>query len=329
MTPLEFLSSNTFNHFYLDHNAESQSNYMTVEEWINQLGLINDESITKDDEEEMKIWKDFWNMNSSNFLTHKIGDKRISIAGGAKSMLVFLSRLWSGKFVDQYGKETELGDRYGKQINTRFDLLTNFIAGKTAPVVNVAIQKAQERKGLELDNTEVVKNLTVPIWLQDLKDLYQKDPQSVNVIATVLSIFGANVRSVDGGKTSPFTDEDKKDPVFKYFLDKGMNLPNVVPASIEVPDQSTKTMKNLTEFPEEKINQYQKLHKENLKDALQSVIDMGFVYKDDYGNISQSFSIGYDFVELDKLNKEDFAKVLKSAQVEATNKTKEELFPKY
>lgn len=281
-----------------------------------------------DDEEEMKTWKDFWNTNSSNFLTHKIGDKRVSIAGGAKSMIVFQSRFWNGKFVDQYGTETELGDRYGKQINTRFDLVTNFIAGKTAPVVNVGIQKAQERKGLELDNTEVVKNLTVPIWLQDLKDLYKKDPQSVNAIVTVLSIFGANVRTVDAGKTSPFTDEDKKDPTFKYFLDKGMNLPNVVPDSIEVPDKATKTIKNLTDFPEEKIKEYQDLHKKYLKEELEDVKKKGYVFVDDYGNVSQDREKGYDKTKIDDLTKEQLAKILKSAQVQATTKTKQKLFPK-
>lgn len=280
-----------------------------------------------DDEEAMKIWEDFWNPNSSNFLTHKVGNKRISIAGGAKSMIVFLSRFWSGKFVDQYGKETELGDRYGKQINTRFDLFTNFIAGKTSPVINVGIQKAQERKGLELDNAEVVKNLTVPIWMQDMKELYKEDHASVNTIATVLSIFGANVRVPDN-RNSPFTDEDKKDPVFKYFLDKGMNLPNVVPASIEVPDKETKTMKNLTDFPEEKIKQYQEEHKENLKEELKDVKDKGYVYEDDYGNISKSRQKGYDKVLLDDLSEDQLAKILKSAQVQATAKTKKKLFPK-
>lgn len=283
----------------------------------------------EDDEEEMKRWRDFWNLNSSNFLTHKIGNKRVSIGGGAKSMLTFQSRLLSGKFVDQYGNETELGDRFGKQINTRFDLITNFIAGKTSPVFNVAIKKAQERKNLEVDNADIIKDLTVPIWMQDLKDLYKDDPASVNTILTALTLFGANVRAVDdGNKRSSFTDEDRKDPTFKYFLDKGMNLPNVVPASIDVPDKETKEMKNLTDFPEEKIEQYRILHKENLKKELSEVIKRGYVFVDDYGGVSQDRQKDSEKTKLDDLTKEQLAKVLKSAQVAATNKTKNKLFPK-
>lgn len=284
----------------------------------------------EDDEEDMKIWNDFWNPNSSNFLTHKIGGKRVSVGGGAKSMINFLSRLFTGKYVDQYGNETQLGDRFGKQINTRFDLITNYIAGKTSPAFNVAIQKFQERKGLELDNADVVKDLTVPIWMQDLKNMYKDDPASVNAILTALSIFGANVRTTDESR-SPFTDEDKKDPTFKYFLDKGMNLPNVVTASIDVPDAETKTVKNLTEFPEEKIEQYKNKHKEYLKEKLAEVKDNGFVYIDEYGSISTDYDSppeGYDEIEISKLTKQQLAKILKAAQVAATNKTKGELFPK-
>jgi hypothetical protein len=150
----------------------------------------------------MKIWEDFWNMNSSNFLTHKIGEKRISIGGGAKSMIVFQARLLTGKFTDQYGKTTELGDRFGKQINTRFDLITNFIAGKSSPVISVAVKKAQEKKGLEVDDAELIRDVTIPIWMQDLKEMYKNDPTTVNAILTAFSLFGANVRAVDPSKQS-------------------------------------------------------------------------------------------------------------------------------
>ena len=281
---------------------------------------------TDDDDDE-----DFWNPNSSSFLTHKIGDKKISIGGGAKSMITFQSRFWTGTFVDQYGNESKLGDRYGKQINTRFDLLTNFIAGKASPAFNVAIKKAQERKGLEIDKGDMIKDLTVPIFMQDLKDIYKDDPATVNSILTAFSLFGANLRTVeDSKKRSPFTDEDKKDPVFKYWLDKDMQLPNVVPASVDVPDKETKSMKNLTDYPEEKIKEYQDLHKKILKEELKEVKDRGYVYIDDYGSMSTAAKKpkGYDKVDIDDLDKLQLAKILKSAQGSATDKTKEKLFPK-
>ena len=144
----------------------------------------------------------FWNPNSSDFLTHKIGDKRLSVAGGAKSMIVFQSRFWSGKFTDQYGETTKLGERYGNPVNTRLDLVWRFILGKASPAVSVAAQKADERKGVEMDNTEAIKNLTVPIWKQDLKEMYKDSPAEVSTILTVLSFFGANARTVEPKKSS-------------------------------------------------------------------------------------------------------------------------------
>ena len=157
-----------------------------------------------DDEED-----NFWNANSSDFLTHKIGNKRISIAGGAKSMLVFQSRLWSGKFTDQYGNREKLGERYGKPINTRLDLVWRFVLGKGSPAVSVIAKKFDEKKGFESSDGEIIKDLTVPIWMQDLKELYKDSPKEVSTLLAALSFFGANVRTVDEG--------NKKKTGFKIY----------------------------------------------------------------------------------------------------------------
>lgn len=77
-----------------------------------------------DDEEDEN--DNFWNMNSSDFMTHKVGSQRIGLGGGAKTTLVFMSRLISGKFTDQYGRDSVLGERFGKQVNTRLDLMFRF-----------------------------------------------------------------------------------------------------------------------------------------------------------------------------------------------------------
>jgi hypothetical protein len=224
----------------------------------------------EDDEEEMKIWKDFWNMNSSNFLTHKIGEKRISIGGGAKSMIVFQARLLTGKFTDQYGKTTELGDRFGKQINTRFDLITNFIAGKSSPVISVAVKKAQEKKGLEVDDAELIRDVTIPIWMQDLKEMYKNDPTTVNAILTAFSLFGANVRAVDPSKQSQgntITKEDaEKYPIFKEFSEKGVNFPEFDPKQIQTKEVNGKVVEKLSDYPTDIQEKYLQAKKEALKE---------------------------------------------------------------
>lgn len=144
----------------------------------------------------------FWDMSSSDFFTHKFGNTRVNIGGGMKSALVFQGRFFSGNFTDQYGKTTKLGERFGKQINTRWDLALGYGTGKASPGMGVLIKKAQERKGLEVDDAEILKSQVVPMWMQDSKELYKEHPVEIGTLFNILSIFGANVRTVDPSKQS-------------------------------------------------------------------------------------------------------------------------------
>ena len=181
----------------------------------------------------------FWNMNSADFLTHKIGDKRISIGGGMKSILTMQSRFWSGNFTDQYGNTTKLGDRYGKPINTRLDLVTRFAIGKAAPIFNVAAKKLDERAGRPVENDEIIKNISVPLWLQDIGDLYKNDPNSVAPLLTAFSIIGANVRTVDLSKQPKntlienYTKPDGKELTDKDIKDFEETKQDIVDKNIE------------------------------------------------------------------------------------------------
>lgn len=160
----------------------------------------------------------FWDMTSSDFMTHKFGNTRINVGGGAKSALVFMARLFTGKFTDQYGKTTHLGDRFGKQINTRFDLVLGYLKGKASPGAGAVIKKLDERKGLEVDDAEMVKDLVVPMWLQDSKELYKDHSVAIGTLFNVLSIFGANVRTVDPSKQPQSNTVTIKDP--QTFLER-------------------------------------------------------------------------------------------------------------
>jgi len=120
--------------------------------WASRKDWGNDEEDKEDN---------FWNMNSSDFLTHNIGDKRVSIGGGMKSILTMQSRLITGNFTDQYGNTSQLGDRYGKPINTRLDLVTRFAIGKAAPAFNVLAKKLDERAGRPVEDGEIIKKCVI------------------------------------------------------------------------------------------------------------------------------------------------------------------------
>lgn len=136
---------------------------------------------------------------------------------------------------------------------------------------------------------------------------------------------------------SPFTEEDKKDPTFKYFLDKGLELPNTTLTSEKVKDQATHTEKTLSEYPKEVRDSYTEKHKQHLKQELAAIKKQGFVFVDAYGSVSKlptapsTIQAAQDFAllkrkKIDDLNDKELEQVLKIAQSEATEKTKKELF---
>jgi hypothetical protein len=149
---------------------------------------------------------EFWDINSSNFLTFKFGNQRVSFAAGARPTLVFMGRLFSGVYVDQYGQESKLGERTGKQINTKFDLIVRFFTAKAAPVPAAAIQYLDKKAGVEVED-DVFKNLVLPMWLQDSQELYAQNPKEIGALYTLLSLIGANIRTVEG-----YTEREYKMP---------------------------------------------------------------------------------------------------------------------
>jgi len=275
----------------------------------------------------------FWNMNSSDFLTHKIGDKRVSIGGGMKSILTMQSRFWSGKFTDQYGETTKLGDRYGKPINTRLDLVTRFGIGKAAPVFNVLAKKLDERAGRPVENDEIIKNISVPLWLQDVGELYKNDPNSVAPLLTAFSILGANVRAVEPRKSS-YTPEELKDPTLKAFVDKGINFPEMNPEKIQTKEVNNKVTEKLSDYDDETQKLFIETKKKFYKEGLENLKDETIiVYVDEDGGVSMpNFNsdtppdlTGKNPIDFKDLTQEQLQYLSSQLSDQATEKTKAEI----
>jgi hypothetical protein len=93
-----------------------------------------------------------------------------------------------------------LGERFGKEINSRADLTVSFTAGKFTPSLGAVYKKLDESKGREADNEELITNLTVPMWMQDLKEVYKDDPATVGMFMNFMAMLGAQTRVVDESK---------------------------------------------------------------------------------------------------------------------------------
>lgn len=150
------------------------------------------DAVRGDDEEEDR---EFWDSDSPNFMSFKIGNQRVSFLGGVKTTIVFMSRLLGDRFVDQFGRESKFGERFGKKINTKLDLVLRFGLGKLAPTPGV-IRDIAEKPNYE-DYDEIYQNVIMPIWLQDAKEMQKDNPAEMQALFHLLGFVGANVRTVN------------------------------------------------------------------------------------------------------------------------------------
>lgn len=139
---------------------------------------------------------------------------------------------------------------------------------------------------------------------------------------------------------SPFTEEDRKDPIFKFWLDKNMELPNTSLSYEEITDEKAGTKFKISDYPKSVQEEYQKEHKEILKKELEDIEKNKQVFVKYYTNksgekISSVFinepegdNVKFKKVDIDKLSTEEKAQVLGLAQSSATTKAKNKIFYK-
>lgn len=158
-----------------------------------------------------------------------------------------------------------------------------------------------------------------------------KDITTRNVVDAIISGFvsggtGFRVGEEPKEKPTPFTEEDNNDPVFKYFLDKGMELPNTAPESESIKDQKSFTTKKLNEYPQDVQDKYADIHKKALKQELAKVKRAGSAWVNPDGNASLTNSPKAKRVKIDDLTKEQLADLLHVAQSNATKDAKKKIF---
>jgi hypothetical protein len=139
-------------------------------------------------------------------------------------------------------------------------------------------------------------------------------------------------------KETTFTEENKKDPTFKYFLDKGLELPNTSMKYEEITNEEKGTKKTVADYPKEIQDKYKVEHTKQLKQILAPIVsgrEKVYVksYKKANGETTTAVSIdepngNYKSENINKLSKEQLAQLLHLAQSHATTATKEKIFNK-
>jgi hypothetical protein len=296
----------------------------------------------------------FFDPSKKDWLKFKAGGRTIDMTGGMVSLLGFLTRMTTeatGK-APKGGRADQMYSEVGNYVSgklspfaaTAKDIKTHHdYAGNTLPMFD---DKPLHSWNKKLSWGEYLKKQQTPIpvaeYFTDLDKRMQDEGVSKKTAGDVIkSLFvaatvggtGVHIGEEAPAKANPFTDADKKDPTFKYFIDKGMELPNTVNTSETVTDEKAKTKQKVSELPEEKQNEYRDAHKEFLKQELSVYKRRGYVFTKEYKKangeveyeVYKDHTRGATKTKVDDLNKEQLAEVLSDAQSQATKKTKKKL----
>lgn len=120
------------------------------------------------------------NPTSSDFGKIRVGNTRLDPAAGFQQYLVAMARFMSGyntqatTFRNPNPTMEELGTEYGGK--TRLDVVQDFAANKTHPVVKFAYDWANASKYRPFDPADRTMELFIPMFVQDVYELMQEDP---------------------------------------------------------------------------------------------------------------------------------------------------------
>lgn len=137
---------------------------------------------------------------NTDFRKIKIGNTRLDVFGGDQQYLVAAARMLSGKSTSSVtGKTTDLtAGRFGQK--NRTTVAEDFFTQKLAPLPSFvwAWMKGRDFDGTSFEAKKALLDRTVPIVMQDLKDLATKDPNLAPQIKAILAagaIGGAGVQT--------------------------------------------------------------------------------------------------------------------------------------
>lgn len=291
----------------------------------------------------------FTNPLSSDWLKFKTGGRTIDATGGMISLLGFLTRMGHAAIpgVELKGKSAKdelmnqswsyVSGKLSPFASTVKDVATHHdFAGNTLPFYN---DKPLHSWNTKLSLKEYLEKQQTPIPVAEFFTDFDKQLQEQGVpksksmeviqsllVAGLVGGTGVHIGEEPQAKPTPFNDMDKKDPVFKVFYDKGLELPNTSLSSEKVKDKTSHTEKKISDYPDEIQKEYQSVHKSYLRESLADIIKKGYVFVNPYGDVATHRNEEGKRKEIKDLTKEEMAKVLHIAQSEATTKAKKKVF---
>lgn len=160
-------------------------------------------------------------MRSSDFLKLRFGNTRIDPLGGLGQAITFLNRTLRGETKTAKGEIKSIRGpvEYGAQDTT--DVLVNFIRSKLSPSLGAAINLNQGETvtGDEVTATSQLKNMILPLSLQDIYEAMQAQGPAAGSAMAALALFGYGLQQYGADI------EDISPEVRRALNDAGLSAP--------------------------------------------------------------------------------------------------------
>lgn len=158
---------------------------------------------------------------SSDFLKLRFGNTRIDVLGGLGQVTTFLTRMLMGETKTAKGeiKPIRGNVEYGAQDSVK--VLTNFIRSKLSPSVGAALNVASGTTvtGDEVTTTSQLKNLILPLSVQDIVEAMQAQGPAAGSAMAALALFGYGLQQYGADI------EDISPEVRRTLNDAGLSAP--------------------------------------------------------------------------------------------------------
>jgi len=227
-----------------------------------------------DDEEKKKAKFLETDPRSSDFLKARFGNTRLDLFGGILQATVLVSRIVTGKTMKKGELVPLRGPLKPYSGDSTIDVIAKFLRSKLSPAIGSAVNLLQGKDfaGEEVTIQKEILKMTVPMSLQNIKDVMADQGVPKGLTFTLLSLFGAGVQTYETGRDAP------KNPQIFTDIVSAWNEQN--PDAAWLPSQPNKSSYSVTEKnPETKksekremtpdqMDRYDKLRHDLMADAM-------------------------------------------------------------
>jgi hypothetical protein len=162
----------------------AKSAISTAAAWFIATQLIK--NAAGGDDEDVEVGDD---ITSADFGKVRVGDARLDLGGGFLQFAVAYGRMYMGGSTSSAsGEFHRFGSGY--QAQTQEDMMERFLVNKLNPVAKFAwdVYSASEYNPFHVGDRTA--QLFIPLFIQDLKEIYEEDPDLLPIFGTAAALGG-------------------------------------------------------------------------------------------------------------------------------------------